>query len=83
MCALPRMWAWMTKTSVAAKPIASAHHGIWNPSVYAGMSRTTVAYSTTAVAPISATSSQMAAARRRTSLAAAIPAPIASGPASP
>ena len=34
VCALPRMWAWMTKTSAAAKPIASAHHGTRNPSVY-------------------------------------------------
>ncbi len=34
VCALPRTWAWMTKTSVAAKPAASAHHGTWKPSVY-------------------------------------------------
>jgi hypothetical protein len=33
VCALPRMWAWTTKTSVAANPTASAHHGIWKPSV--------------------------------------------------
>ena len=33
VCALPRTCAWMTKTSVAAKPAASAHHGTWKPSV--------------------------------------------------
>ena len=33
VCALPRMCAWTTKTSVAANPIASAHHGMWKPSV--------------------------------------------------
>jgi hypothetical protein len=31
VCALPRMCAWTTKTSVAAKPIASAHQGTRNP----------------------------------------------------
>ena len=30
-CALPRTCAWMTNTSVAAKPAASAHHGIVTP----------------------------------------------------
>jgi hypothetical protein len=33
VCALPRRWAWTTKISVAANPIASAHHGMWYPSV--------------------------------------------------
>ena len=33
VCELPRMWAWMTKTSAAAKPTASAHHGTRKPSV--------------------------------------------------
>ena len=33
VCALPRMWAWMTKTSAAANATASAHQGTWKPSV--------------------------------------------------
>ena len=41
VCALPRMCAWMTKTSVAANASASPHHGICHPPVYAGRSRTT------------------------------------------
>ena len=40
VCALPRKWAWMTKTSVTANAAASAHHGTCTPSVYAGRSRT-------------------------------------------
>ena len=33
VCALPRMWAWMTKTSVGGEAAASAHQGTWKPSV--------------------------------------------------
>ena len=58
-CALPRTCAWITNSSVAAKPAASAHHGIRTSVPYGTRSRTTWCHNTnaaTAVAAISAPS---------------------------